>query len=503
MIDRCFRISLILLVLVGCTKNESKNLDLRVHLPKVQIHLDPHKMEDAYSMMINSQLYRGLLRFNPTGDVVPDLATSWSESADRKTYKFKIRSSTFSNGEKITAKHIQLSFARLFLLQAAMAADIDYIKGADQLIKTKDLSKFGVRPISADEVEFELSFPTALFLKHIAVADCAILPLSSLEEISNEPKAYSGPYRLENNNDDGTFNLVKWRHDSLESRVPPRKISFFVSDENPVKLAEQGKTDSLDRDPLTEAKKTELRNQGWGMSPTELTGETFLILNPKFLSKELREYLYLKTNPAQIVELLREPQFKPAFGLIPVGFPGELSAEEVAGLRKVDPKYRGKRTTLLVDFDPSSDVEKKIADSLKETWTTDRMTVQLNPLSKAQKLERMFSKTSEVVIGRKGIDYPDGFSVLTYFKGKYSSNYFHVNDPTIDEAIETTAREFDPTKRSALYKDIQRQILKHHTIVPILFGSQASGLWSQKLKVVPSHPMGYHTMHFETMEMKN
>lgn len=501
MIAQLCKFIIIVLILSGCTNSDKQGLVLNIHHPKIDVHLDPHQMEDAYSMMIVSQLYRGLLRFNPTGDVVGDLAASWSESADRKTYRFKLRKSTFSDGSQITAKHVQYSFARVFLLGTGMAADIDYIKGAKEFVKTKNLSDLGIKPISDDEIEFQLSFPSSLFLKHIAVADCAILAITDLEHLREVPSGFSGPYKIENSDAKGV-KLVKWRRDSLESKAPPTRIYFFGSSASPIELARNGVTDSLDRDPVNNLERKELLSKNWGASPTELTGETFLILNPKFLSEDLRRYLYLRFDPAKMIKILNEPQFKPAYGLIPTGFPGELSGGDVAQMKLDKPSYKGRRASFKIDYDPSSQVEDKIAKHLKEIWSSDKINVQLNPMTKADKLKRMFSKSSGVVLGRKGIDYPDGFSVLTYFKGQYEPNYYFVNDPIIDAAIDNAVKEFDVAKRTTLYKKIQLQILNKFTIIPVLFGSQASGLWSQKVKVVPSHPMGYHTMPFETIEMR-
>jgi len=62
-------------------------------------------------------------------------------------------------------------------------------------------------------------------------------------------------------------------------------------------------------------------------------------------------------------------------------------------------------------------------------------------------------------------------------------------------------RVFDSHKREAQYREIQKQILKKWTIIPLLFGSEASGLWSQKLRTVPAHPFGYHMLPMESVEM--
>ncbi|HEY8269850.1 MAG TPA: ABC transporter substrate-binding protein [Pseudobdellovibrionaceae bacterium] len=328
------------------------------------------------------------------------------------------------------------------------------------------------------------------------------MPFINLEQLSATPTAFSGPYKLEGSSTDDKFDLVKWRSDSLESKSPPQKIHFFGTTEDPIALAKAGKTDTLDRDHVGANDQNELESRGWGISPTELTGETFIILNPKFLSEELRRYLYLKIDPAQIVVKIKEGQFKASYGLIPTGFPGELSLSDVEPLRKEVPQYKGKKVSFKFDFDPGSEMEKQIAEYIKAAWSNDHIEVQLNPMSKGDKLQRMFEKKSEAVLGRKGIDYPDGFSVLTYFKGKYESNYYFVDKPEIDASIAEAVKEFDSSKRATLYKKIQLQILREHTLLPILFGSQASGMWSGKVQRAPSHPMGYHTMPFETIEMR-
>lgn len=504
MIARRFKMALAMsLILVGgCTKKKEGQLALNIHFPEVELKLDPHKMEDLYSMLVVTQLYRGLLRFNSPGDVVPDLAMSYSESEDRKTYKFKLREATFSNGEKVTAKHVQMSFARIFLLGAGIAADLDYIKGTKNFIKSKNINDLGIRPIADNEIEFQLEFPSALFLKQIAVADCAIIPFYKIENPSQIPAVFSGPYKIAKQ-EKGRLDLVKWRLDNLESKTPPEKISFFPTSESPIQLARSERTDTLDRDVVTSEERSELERKGWGSSPTELTGEAFIILNPEFLSESLRQYLYGKVNQAKLVEILREPHFKAAYGLIPANFPGELLATELGPEIKTTTEYHGKKVSFQFDYDPSVAYEKTTAEYLKSIWTSSLVEVNLNPMTKAEKLKRMFGKVSQSVLGRKSVDYPDGFSTLTYFKGKYDANYFHVNDSSIDASIALALQEFDTKKRSEIYKKIERQILAKYTYVPLFFGSQASGLWSSKVKMVPSHPMGYHTMPFETIEMKS
>jgi ABC-type transport system substrate-binding protein len=225
-------------------------------------------------------------------------------------------------------------------------------------------------------------------------------------------------------------------------------------------------------------------------------------LNPKYVPTEVRREIYDKTNSKELVKFLSVSQFVPAYGLIPNGFGGTLAESDVADLKKEKRPYQGKKVSFKLDYLANSEFDLRLAQWLKEKWNSTNIEVVLNPVPQAERLSRMFSKKSEATIGRKGTDYPDGYSILTYFKGKYESNYFHVDDPDIDASISVSSKEFDSDKRAKLYKEIQKKILRHYTNIPLYFGSQASGLWSPKVSKLPSHPLGAHTMPFESIEMR-
>lgn len=504
MTDQLFRnfICFVIFVSAGCVKQQRGIMELNIHLPDIKIQIDPQKMEDAFSMMIALQLFRGLLRYDQNGDVMADLAESWTESPDHLRYTFKLKPMTFSDGKPITSRHVQMTLARLFYLGSSMAADIDSISGSDEFKKNWDISKFGVKPIGEREVEIRLSYPSAIFLKQIAVVDCSILPIEDFKQPLNLSAngSYSGPYKLRVQ-EGMQFTLEKWRPDKLDSKRPPQTINFFTTKESPVSLAKANKTDSLDTDRVLPDDERALRKFGWSSRPTELTYESFIILNPKYVPLEVRRELYNKLDPIEVVKFLGEPSLVPAFGLIPNGFYGFVASKPtIDGNRE---PYKGKKIAFKLDYLANSDFDRKLALYLKDKWTTDKIEVVLNEVQRGDKLSRMFSKTAEATVGKKGTDYPDGFSVLTYFKGKYESNYFHVDDPKIDSMIAKASQEFNQTKRAKLYQEIQTAIIGHYTNIPLYFGSPASGLWSGKVETIPAHPLGFHTMPYETILMRS
>ena len=477
---------------------------LKMHFPPVKLILDPHKMEDAYSMAVVGQIFRGLLRYSPKGDVLPDLAESWEESKDHLRYRFKLKAAKFSDGTPITAKNVQISFARMFHLGASMGADLDYIQGTKAFRTSKNLSQLGIRVISDQVVEFELSHPSALFLKHLAVVDSSILPVHDFkDELTLTAKgAYSGPYRVIDIPDAEHLVVEKWRKDALDSLRPPARVVYWTTDKVPEALALAGETDTLDHDRLTTLSvKDGLLKQGWIATPTEVTGETFLVLHPDMIPLDTRRYLYSKINPNELLKTLGQTPYRPAFGVIPSWIPGELTENEAKPIRAAAAGAVSPSGKIALDYEMGNPLEEKIADFLKNVWQTDRFKVELSGLTKSEKLKRLFGGTSPVCLGRKGLDYPDAFSVLGYFRSGYDSNYFHVNDAKIDEELGMASALLDKKQREAKYREVQISVLKQFTVIPLFFGSEASGLWSPKVKEVPAHPMGYHTLPVESIEM--
>jgi ABC-type transport system substrate-binding protein len=487
--------------MLGCTGKDMRSL--KILFPAVKANLDPQQMEDAFSMAVVGQIYRGLLRYNSNGDVLPDLAESWTESPDHLSYVFRLKKGTFSNGEPIMAQNVQMTFARMFRLGASMAADIEYIAGARTFKASHKISDFGVKVIDQGTVEFRLEKPSAIFLKQLAVVDCSILPISdfSQELTVSAAGAFSGPYKLVTPEAGATFTLERWRSDPLDSKSPPERISYTMMDRNAVDAALAGETDSLDHVAVGVNDRTKLKGLGWESSPTELAGEVFLVLNPKAIPEPARRLMYASVDPALILLRIKRDSYKPAFGLIPFGYPGELAAGDVADLKKMKLSPLKTKLTLTLDFEGTSELERGIVAELKRAWAPLNIEITENPLTKGEKLQRLFGKKSQIILGKKGTDYPDGFSVLGYFKGNYESNYFFVNDPVIDRSLLEALEIFDADKREREYQEIQKRILAHHTLIPLFFGSEASGLWSHKVKFVPSHPLGSHTLPMETVEV--
>ncbi len=98
------------------------------------VTLDPQIDYDTAAAIVLGNVYDSLVRAegSKTVKIVPDLATSWSQSSDGKTWTFKLRSGVkFHDGSTVDAKAVQFTFQRLFKLDQGAVGDYSSIERVD------------------------------------------------------------------------------------------------------------------------------------------------------------------------------------------------------------------------------------------------------------------------------------------------------------------------------------------------------------------------------------
>lgn len=140
------------------------------------VNLEPGNITDGNSLIVQQQLYNRLLEFKPgTTDLEPSLATSWSSSADGKSWTFKLRQGIkFHDGTVFNAEAVKFNVERWW--------DANHIHGYRNAGKTYEIWQqiFGgfkgdpnslleaVSMIDPFTVEFTLKQPFAAFPAAIA-----------------------------------------------------------------------------------------------------------------------------------------------------------------------------------------------------------------------------------------------------------------------------------------------------------------------------------------------
>ena len=123
---------------------------LYVRLKASPTTVDPALIVDVYGAQIAAKLYNGLVCFNDDLAPVPDLAESWTVSADGLVYSFRLRKGVrFFNGREVTARDFKYSFERVLNPQTRSPRTwvLSRIHGADSLWRGKSAAVSGIEVI--------------------------------------------------------------------------------------------------------------------------------------------------------------------------------------------------------------------------------------------------------------------------------------------------------------------------------------------------------------------
>jgi peptide/nickel transport system substrate-binding protein len=148
----------------GATNSPGTSVESGVYREGVVSHpssINPLTPRTQADRDLVALLFRGLLRAGPNGTLLPDLATSWTASADGKTYTFDLRSDArWEDGEAVTAADV------VFTVTLAQDPDYEGPLGAGwQGIKAE--------AVSTTVVKFTLPTPLGGFLR---MASLPVLP---------------------------------------------------------------------------------------------------------------------------------------------------------------------------------------------------------------------------------------------------------------------------------------------------------------------------------------
>ncbi len=194
---------------------------------------------------LTSLIYSGLLKSAPNGELVPDLAESWSISEDGLVYTVKLRPNTsFHDGQPLTAEDVE------FTIQKAIDPNIKSPKAANW-------SGVTIEKIDSRELKFTLKKPYAPFAENLTMG---ILPKHVWESVSPaefdlttyyQAPIGSGPYQLKDITQDsgGVFEYYDLepfaRYVLGRPYISKIRLTFFRSEEDAVNAFKRNDIDTL------------------------------------------------------------------------------------------------------------------------------------------------------------------------------------------------------------------------------------------------------------------
>ncbi|RWL05283.1 MAG: ABC transporter substrate-binding protein [Mesorhizobium sp.] len=161
--------------------------DLVIGITLEPPHLDPTAgAAAAIDEVLYANVFEGLTRIGPNGEVLPALAESWTISDDGKVYAFKLHSGVkFHDGTDFNADDVKFSLDR-----ARADNSVNAQKGLFAAIDT-------VEVVDPATVRITLKNPQSSFLYNMGWGDAVIVAPETADTNKEKPVG-TGPFRFQN-----------------------------------------------------------------------------------------------------------------------------------------------------------------------------------------------------------------------------------------------------------------------------------------------------------------
>ena len=472
--------------------------------------LDPHIAQDSTSASIILELYSGLVTLGTDLQIAPDLAESWTISDDGMKYTFTLRDNAkFHDGKKITASDFLWSFNRAVNPSTTSTTAEDYlgdIIGVSDVIAGKTDTISGIKMIDNQTIEINIDAPKAYFLAKLTYPVAFVLDKQNLSDPNwiEKPNG-SGPFTLDEylvgeklvlkRNDNWHKNIAKLDYVSM-NLAGGSAMAMYENCE--IDITGVGTSD-IERvlDPSNSL------NKDLVVAPLDFSQYYigFNLNEPPFDDIHFRQALAYSINKELIASEVLSDLVKPAYGILPPGFPGynenvtgfkfdEAAAKDALAKSKYSDITTLPRLILSVPGTGGSaglDIE-VILEMWKQTLGID---VEIQQLEWATFLQMLNKKELQFFSGLGWVaDYPDPENFLDVnFHSSKSTNHNNYSNPEVDNLLELARVEADVSMRLDLYNKAEKIIVNESPWIPLWFPGDQYVLINQRIKNYKLTPM--------------
>jgi len=415
--------------------------------------LDPHRMVAAGTKEVLFNVFEGLVKPTPDGDLIPAVAESHTVSDDGTVYTFTLREGVkFHNGDTVTADDVVYSIER--------CADT---KGGEPLVEAFSVVK-AVEKKDEKTVEITLKAADGDFLSYLTAA---IIP-ANYDKQETAPVG-TGPFKFASRSAQESIVLEKFA-DYWGTPAHMNKVTFrIIENGDALVLALQSGSIDLCAH-LTTTQLAQIQNRGYTVVESTMNLVQALYLNnavKPFDDVRVRQALCYAVDKQMVLDLTADghgapigSSMYPTFGKY---FMDELTDYYTQNIEKAkqlltDAGYpNGFTFTMTVpsNYQPHIDT----AEVLKEQFKAIGVTAEI-------RLVEWEIWVSETYVGRQfestlvGVDASNmtARALLERFTSTYGKNFINYNNPAYDDLFTKVLEERDDAKRTDLYKQMQRQL---------------------------------------------
>lgn len=461
-----------LLAFATATSAFAARTDLVIGIPLEPPHLDPTAGAAAAIREVTyANVFEGLTRIGPNGEVLPDLAESWTISDDGKVYTFKLHTGVkFHDGADFSADDVKFSLDR--------ARAENSLNAQKQLFAAIDK----VDVVDPATVKVTLTHPQGSFLYNMGWGDAVIVSPKSADTNKEKPVG-TGPFKFESWAKGSSVTLVKSDHywgtpaflEKVEFRIVPDAAAavpaLLSGDIQAFPFFDPDSVSQVKDDPRFKVV----------VGATE--GETILSINNKqqpFDKLQVRQAISYALDRKAIID-------GASAGLgLPIGSHMSPANKYYVDLTGRYPHDVAKAKELLkqaglengfkatLKLPPTSYARlggEIIASELRDVG----INLEIIPVEWAQWLDQVFTKKDyDLTI----VSHTEPNDIDIYARKDY---YFNYDNPTFNKVIADLDLTSDEAKRKELYAQAQK-ILADDAVVGFLYELPKVGVWDAKLQ---------------------
>ena len=486
---------------------------------------DPHLVTDTTSASIIVEIFSGLVTLNKDLDIIPDLAESWEVSDDGMVYTFNLRDDIkFSNGENVTAQDFKWSIERSANPDTgSYNADVylgDIIGVKEVIDSNGGIQEVeGVKAIDDKTLEITIDSPKTYFLAKLTYPTAFVLSQKYLESMGDDwidSPVGTGPFVLQEYQIGQILKLKRndlyWGEKSKVDGVIMNlaggvSMAMYENDEidiTGVGLADlervKDPNDPLSKDLVDVPPQFTLSYIGFNVNMAPFDDENFRKALSHAVDKEL------------IADKIYSGLTKPAYAVIPPGFPGyspsikgldfnpELAKDYLSKSKYAEPANRPRIIVTIpgTGGSPGMDTE-VISDMWRETLGVE---VEIQQVEWATYLQDMNRKRLQVWAGSGWqADYPDPQDFIDIlFYSESDVNHGNYKNEKVDDLILEARTELDQNRRFLLYNQAEQIVVDEAPIFPLWFDTDGYALvkpWVKGYSFTPIIVPKYKDMYIE------
>lgn len=473
---------------------------------------DPDNIDPAVTVTNNSwtasyPAYERLVRFNGgSTDIAPEVAKSWTTSADMLTWTFTLGDGhTFADGKPVDAEAVKFSFDRVIKIGKGPMGSFEAIKS--------------VEAVDPHTVKFTLKEPFAPFLSTLATSGGSIVNPAVMDKATNDDLGQG--YLADHTMGSGPYQVKSWEKGQRIVMEPNPKwsgseLKFKEIDIKIIKEAsarrlqlENGDLDIAEDIPIDQLQALKSK-EGIKVVDEPSLYVTYLYLNnekPPLDNVKVRQALSYAIDYKGIIDGIMLGQAEQMRGPIPKGLWGHddtvmqysydpQKAKDLlkeAGVSDLSFNY------LYAKTDPAWE---QIGLVLQQNLADIGVKVKLQDFAYPTMRDKLNTGDFDIAAGNWSPDYGDPSMFMNFWfdsklKGLPGDRAFYSN-PKVDELIRKAAAGTDQKEREALYQEAQKITVEEAPYI-LLFQRNYQFAMRDNVKGYVYNPMLVQIFNFDSM----